>query len=85
MGYEVDEATLDAYAQHLLQAPIDTKEERFETCKEKSMELHSKFSKPTRKRKVAKIVEGILIERGHPQERVRVARVTRDVIEKAKK
>lgn len=25
MGYEVDEATLDAYAQHLLQAPVDKK------------------------------------------------------------
>lgn len=62
MGYEVDEATLDANVQHLLNTPVDTKDERFETCKEKSMEFHSKFTEPERKRKVEKIVEDILVE-----------------------
>ncbi|XP_059070516.1 uncharacterized protein LOC131860160 [Cryptomeria japonica] len=55
MGYEVDAGTLDTYAQHLLNALADSKEEKFETCKEKSMELHTKFIELARKRKVAKI------------------------------
>lgn len=33
MGYEVDEITLDAYAQHLLSKLVDEKEERFSTFK----------------------------------------------------
>lgn len=66
MGYEVDEVTLEAYAQHLINSLEDNKEERRGTCKEKSMELHSKFIKVARKRKVAKIVEDILVEEGHP-------------------
>lgn len=33
------------------------------------MELHTKFTKPTKKKKVAKIVEEILIEEGHSRER----------------
>lgn len=82
MGYEVNIGTLDAYEQHLLNALVDSKEERFKTCKEKSMELHTKFTEPVRKRKVAKIVEEILIEEGHPREKVRAARVARDVGEK---
>lgn len=65
MGYDVDEATLDVYTQHLLKALVDTKEERFETCQKKSMEFHTKFTEPTRKRNVAKIVEDSLVE-GHP-------------------
>ncbi|XP_057856272.1 uncharacterized protein LOC131065702 [Cryptomeria japonica] len=84
MGYEVDETTLDAYAQHLLNALVDTKEERLGTCQEKSMELHTKFTEPARKIKVTKIVEEILVEEGHPREKVRVARATRDAIEKEK-
>ncbi|XP_059076448.1 uncharacterized protein LOC131875790 [Cryptomeria japonica] len=85
MGYEVDEATLDAYAQHLLNTLVDTKEERFKTCKEKSMELHSKFIKLARKRKVTKIVEDILVEEGYPREKFRATRVVRDAVEKRKK
>ncbi|XP_059075390.1 uncharacterized protein LOC131875321 [Cryptomeria japonica] len=85
MGYEVDAGTLDAYAQHLLNAPIDSKEERFDTCKDKSMELHTNFTEPEIKRKVVKMVEEILVEEGHPREKVRAARVVRDVEEKAKK
>lgn len=85
MGFEVDAVTLDAYAQHLLNAPVDTKEEKFDTCKEKSMELHTKFIKPERKRKVAKMVEEILVEEGHSREIVMVARDVRDAEEKAKK
>lgn len=85
MGYEVDEVTLDSYAQHLLKALVDTKEERFRTCKEKLMDLHTKFTEPARKRKVAKIVKDILVEEGYLWERVRATRVARDVVEKAKK
>ncbi|XP_057871852.1 uncharacterized protein LOC131078208 [Cryptomeria japonica] len=46
------------------------------------MELHTKFTEPERKRKVAKIVEEILIGEGYPREQVRAAR---DAEEKAKK
>ncbi|XP_059069248.1 uncharacterized protein LOC131859479 [Cryptomeria japonica] len=42
MGYEVDEATLDAYAQHLLQAPVDEK-----VSTESSKELKAPSSEPT--------------------------------------
>ncbi|XP_057864250.1 uncharacterized protein LOC131072193 [Cryptomeria japonica] len=49
------------------------------------MELHTKFTEPARKRKVAKIVEDILVEEGHPREKVRDARAARDAVEKAKK
>lgn len=85
IGYEVEEATLESYAQHLLKFVEDSKEERLDTCKETSMELHSKFTEPTRKRKVAKIVEDTLVEEIHPQEKVRVARVARDAAEKEEK
>lgn len=85
MGYEVDEATLEAYSQHLLNSLEDTKEERFRTYKEKSMELHSKFTKPTRKRKVENIVEDILVEEGHPREKVKATRAKKDAVEKEKK
>lgn len=40
MGYEVDEATLDAYAQHLLKAPVDEKEEKFGIAHEKGLKFH---------------------------------------------
>lgn len=85
MCYKVDVGTIDAYAHHLLNAPVDSKEERFGTYKEKSMELHTKFTEPKRKRKVAKMVEEILMEEGHPRERVRAKRATRDAKEKVKK
>lgn len=49
------------------------------------MELHTKFTKPARKIKVSKIVEEILVEEGHLQERVRVSRDARDALEKEKK
>lgn len=81
-GYKVEARTLDAYAQHPLNAPVDSKEERFGTYKEKSMELRTKFTEPERKRKVAKMVKEILMEEGHPRERVRDAR---DIEEKSKK
>lgn len=57
MGYEVDGQTLEVYAQHLLSKPIDPKEPRFGIFKKKEMELHKKFTQPTRKRKVSKMVK----------------------------
>lgn len=59
IGYEVDANTLDTYAQHLLSQPIDDKEERFNTLKEKDLDLHKKFIELTRKRKFRKEVEEI--------------------------
>ncbi|XP_059070515.1 actin cytoskeleton-regulatory complex protein PAN1-like [Cryptomeria japonica] len=37
MDYEVDVATLDGYAQHLLTTPVDEKEEKFGTAQEKGL------------------------------------------------
>ncbi|XP_059077885.1 uncharacterized protein LOC131876484 [Cryptomeria japonica] len=85
IGYEVDAGTLDAYAQNLLNGSVDSKEERVKNCKEKSMELNNKFIEPKRKRKVANIVEDILVEEGHPREKVRATRTARDAEEKEKK
>lgn len=68
-----------------MNALVDTKEERFSTCKENSMELHTKFTEPKRKRKFAKMVEEILVEEGHPREKVRATRAVRDAEEKSKK
>lgn len=45
MGYEVEGHIIDAYAQHLLSKLVDKSKERFETYKEKSLDLHSKFKK----------------------------------------
>lgn len=84
MGYEVDARTLDAYSQNFLNL-VDSREERFGTYKEKTMELHAKFNEPERKRKVTEIVEEILMEEGHPRERVRAVRAMRDAEEKEKK
>lgn len=44
MGYEVDAQTLEVYAQHLLIKSVDSNEPRFDTFKEKDMELHEKFT-----------------------------------------
>lgn len=57
MGFEVDTTTLDAYAQHLLIQPVDDKEERFDTCKEKDLDLYKNFIGPARKSKVRREVE----------------------------
>lgn len=57
MGYEVDANTLDMYAQHLLRKTVDEKEERFGTYKEKSLRLHSQFTKPGMQKRVRKEVE----------------------------
>lgn len=56
MGYEVDAQKLEVYAQHLMSKLVDSNEPRFVTFKEKDVELHEKFTQPTRKRKVSKIV-----------------------------
>ncbi|XP_059070961.1 uncharacterized protein LOC131862125 [Cryptomeria japonica] len=51
MGYEVEETTLDAYAQHLLQALVDEKEEKFCTAKEKGLKVHQEQRKKELKQK----------------------------------
>lgn len=68
MGYKVDATTLDAYAQHLLSQPIDDKEERFGTCKEKDLDLHKKFTRMARKRKERKEVEELAKQMGISKE-----------------
>lgn len=47
MGYELDYVTLEAYAQHLLSQPLDPKEGKFGTFKEKDLSLHMQFTAPT--------------------------------------
>lgn len=54
MGYELDSIMLELYAQHPLIHPIDNKEERFGTFKEKELSLHKKFNDAGRKRKIKK-------------------------------
>lgn len=59
MEYEVDEITLDTYAQHLLSKLVNEKEERFGTSKEKNLSLRKQFTESGKKRKVRKEVEVI--------------------------
>lgn len=68
MGYEVDATTLDAYSQHFFIQPVDYKEERFKTCQEKDLDLHKKFTRPSRKRKVRKEVEELAEQMGITKE-----------------
>lgn len=65
MGYEVDEATLDAYAQHLLQAPVDEKQEKFGTTQEKGLKVHQGQVAPEKRRKMTKVATNTLISEGH--------------------
>ncbi|XP_059073825.1 uncharacterized protein LOC131874459 [Cryptomeria japonica] len=74
IGYEVDGNALDAYASHLLSKPIDEKEERFGTYKEKDLDLHKKFTEPTKKRKVRKEVEELVEQMGISKEVVQRSR-----------
>lgn len=60
MGYEVDATTLNSYAQHMLSQSVDKKEGRFDTFKEKDMELHKEFTTPARKRKVSKMAKEVV-------------------------
>lgn len=72
MGYEVDELTLETYAQHLLSKPMDEKEERFGTFKEKDLDLHKQFTGIERKRKIRKEVEQLAEKMG----------ITREVVQR---
>ncbi|XP_059078088.1 uncharacterized protein LOC131876662 [Cryptomeria japonica] len=74
MGYEVDEITLDTYAQHLLSKLVDENKERFGTFKEKDLSLHKQFTKCGRKRKVRKEVEQLAEQMGITKEVVQRAR-----------
>lgn len=74
MGYEVDAATLDAYAQHMMSQSVDEKEERFGTFKEKDLELHKQFTAPARKRKVSKMAEEVVVQMRYTLEAVKQAR-----------
>lgn len=65
MGYEVDEATLDAYAQHLLKAPVDEKEEKFGTNQEKHLKVHQEKIAPTIRKKMTRVATGTLISEGY--------------------
>lgn len=73
MGYEVDENTLDIHAQHILRKPVDGKEERFGTYKEKILSLHSQFTKPRMQKRVRKEVEQLAEDMG----------ITKEVVHKA--
>lgn len=70
MGYEVNEATLDAYAQHLLQAPVDEKEEKIGTAQEKGLKVHKEKVAPTIRKKMTKVATKTLISEGHDRAKV---------------
>lgn len=70
MGYEVDEATLDAYAQHLLKALVDEKEEKFGTTQEKGLKVHQEQFAPTIRKKMARVVAETLISEGHDRAKI---------------
>lgn len=40
IGYEIDATALDVFSQHMLSQSVDEKEGRFNTFKEKNLELH---------------------------------------------
>lgn len=74
MGYQVDEITLDTYAQYLLSKLVDEKEERFGTFKEKDLILHKYLTEFRRKRKVRKEAEQLAEKMGITREAVQRAR-----------
>ncbi|XP_057823849.2 uncharacterized protein LOC131036073 [Cryptomeria japonica] len=74
MGYEVSGDILAAYDPHLLRNPVDTTKESFGTYKEKSLSLHSQFTKPGMQRKERKEVEQLPKNMGIVKEVVRRAR-----------
>lgn len=65
MGYEVDEATLDAYAQHLLQTLEDEKEEKFCTTQEKRLKVHQEQVAFAIRKKMTKVAMESVIGEGH--------------------
>lgn len=64
----MDVVTLDAYAQYLLSQLVDDNEERLNTCQEKYLDLHKKFTGPSRKRKAMKEVEELAKQMGITKE-----------------
>lgn len=65
MGYEVDEATLDPYAQHLLKAPVDEKEEKIGIAQEKGLKVHQEQVAPNIRKKMTRVASETLISEGH--------------------
>ncbi|XP_059063850.1 FK506-binding protein 4-like [Cryptomeria japonica] len=65
MGYEVEEATLDAYVQQILQAPVDEKKEKFGTAQEKGLKVHQEQVAPNIRKKITKLAAETLISEGH--------------------
>ncbi|XP_059076744.1 uncharacterized protein LOC131876008 [Cryptomeria japonica] len=65
MGYEVEEAT-----QHLLQAPVDEKEEKFGTAKEKGLKVHQEQVAPAIQKKMTRLAVETLISEGVDRSKV---------------
>lgn len=70
MGYEVEADLLIAYADHLLEQPVDSNATRFGTFKEKSIEVHSELAKLVIAKKVRKEVEQFVVEQGYTKEEI---------------
>lgn len=62
MGYEVDAQILDAYAQLLIDAPMDEAEKSFSTAKQKKQDVETEFNQKKREKqqgKARKFVEQV--------------------------
>lgn len=70
MGYEVNESTLDAYAHHLLKAPIDEKEEKIGTAQEKGLKVHQEQVVPSIRKKMTRVATETLISEGHDRAKI---------------
>lgn len=70
MGYVVDKATLDAYAQHLLQALVDEKKEKLDTAQEKGLKVHKEKVAMEIRKKMNKVAEKYLIGEGHDRSEI---------------
>lgn len=67
MGYEVDVTPLDGYAQHLLSALVNEKEEN---AQEKGLKIHSEQVAPNISKKMTRFFAKQLISEGHDRAKV---------------
>lgn len=70
MGYEIEEDTLVAYAQHLLQEPIHEKEEKFGTVMEKGLKSSSRTGSSGNPKEMSWLAAESLISEGVDRSKV---------------
>lgn len=70
MGYEVDEATVDAYVQHLFKVPIDEKKEKIDTTQGKGLKVHQEQVALAIRKKMTWVAAETLISEVHDRAKI---------------